>query len=527
MSDRSIAKAPFDDRSANIILRSCDDIEFYVYKDILVVASPFFRTTFSLPQPSPSPDTASDINADGLPIIRVPEDGETLDYILRVCYPLRPPARLTSMSLAEKVLEAALKYEIDKVIDQGKEEILSLGSEEPMRLYAFACRVSLEQEAKSAAEILRKSHPSQVHTPARSTGNVETWRGLGQVDQDFVRVATKIYSDGFRWIPASWLFRLLRFICFEEVQTFCHGSSAFNSMSSTLTEPHQADTILNHSPVTPFGPELKIEEQADIILQSSDNINIFAHKVILRTASAHAMVDRSKEDGSPTRDGIPMVSLPYSGKTLKRLVGMCYSPGKAVKNGDTAEDDLRVWHAAKENGMLGVAAAARESWTAHVEATPLSAYFVAATNGWEPEARAAARHLAVNCISVANNCVDEMEKYGTAKYYYDLLSFHDKLFQAEQKLLKSGQTPIPYSPTDDQWCDPWYGSTRSIAPAIALRAMRALFQTITGLESESSDIETQVARFHIAPAECIRHMVEESEVLQKKRDEAILTIKMG
>ena len=44
---RKIAESPFDDTEANFVIRTCDSIDFYVYKDILK-ASPRFSELCSL-----------------------------------------------------------------------------------------------------------------------------------------------------------------------------------------------------------------------------------------------------------------------------------------------------------------------------------------------------------------------------------------------------------------------------------------------------------------------------------------------
>src|SRR5882762_6419961 len=53
------AKPPFHDpTNADIILRSCDNHDFYVYKLILSLASPVFKVMFGLPQPTQSKEDA-------------------------------------------------------------------------------------------------------------------------------------------------------------------------------------------------------------------------------------------------------------------------------------------------------------------------------------------------------------------------------------------------------------------------------------------------------------------------------------
>lgn len=49
MADVQDAASPFDDRNADVIFRSSDDIDFHVHKSILSFASPFFHDLFTLP----------------------------------------------------------------------------------------------------------------------------------------------------------------------------------------------------------------------------------------------------------------------------------------------------------------------------------------------------------------------------------------------------------------------------------------------------------------------------------------------
>ena len=46
-----LAKAPFDDLQADLILQSSDKVHFRVFKPILSIASPIFKDMFSIPSP--------------------------------------------------------------------------------------------------------------------------------------------------------------------------------------------------------------------------------------------------------------------------------------------------------------------------------------------------------------------------------------------------------------------------------------------------------------------------------------------
>ena len=49
----STASYPFDKTNADIILRTSDLVDFHVFSQILIAASPFFEGMFDVPQPPP------------------------------------------------------------------------------------------------------------------------------------------------------------------------------------------------------------------------------------------------------------------------------------------------------------------------------------------------------------------------------------------------------------------------------------------------------------------------------------------
>jgi len=151
-----VAYAPFGDPTADVILRSVkSNVDFYVFKMFLSYASPFFKQMFTLPQ-----EGVDQATKDGLPIIPVNEDEQTLDLLLRCCYPRwhsqsEKKPDLESLIL---VLEASIKYEMEEVEKCIRTELVAARflTEQPMRVYAIALRHRLVPEAKLAArETLR------------------------------------------------------------------------------------------------------------------------------------------------------------------------------------------------------------------------------------------------------------------------------------------------------------------------------------------------------------------------------------
>ncbi|KIP07134.1 hypothetical protein PHLGIDRAFT_127839 [Phlebiopsis gigantea 11061_1 CR5-6] len=151
----------FNSPSADVILRSSDNVDFRAHKIILAEASSILEAIFSLPQPTSATSASvstpnSDANyliEEGLPIVPFPENSRTLNALLGILYPGKG-ARDMDISLAADVLVAADKYSFLGVVTQ-MEVILSqsrLIEENPMRLYALARRYDMPELAKKSAK---------------------------------------------------------------------------------------------------------------------------------------------------------------------------------------------------------------------------------------------------------------------------------------------------------------------------------------------------------------------------------------
>ncbi|KAH8110802.1 hypothetical protein DFH11DRAFT_741318 [Phellopilus nigrolimitatus] len=142
--------APFVAPNGDVTLRSSDQQDFQVVKAILTIASSFFKSMFSLPQPEGQGGCE-------LPVIPVTEDSTTLDTLLRLCYPVKKPI-VTDINLVEAVLGAALKYEMEIVVQEMCRALVSGGllESQPLRVYAIACRYELDEEMRLAAKATLK-----------------------------------------------------------------------------------------------------------------------------------------------------------------------------------------------------------------------------------------------------------------------------------------------------------------------------------------------------------------------------------
>lgn len=152
---------PLDDaHGTDVIIRSNDCTDFQVHKLVIGLASPIFKNMFGIPlPPSDSPSESPDTFHNGLPVVKVTEERDTLGYILSFCYfgLLRDGIKeWTEIEQAIPVLEAARKYEMDALIHYTTDKLLHIAEAIPelsLRVFAVACRFNLDEVAEQAAKL--------------------------------------------------------------------------------------------------------------------------------------------------------------------------------------------------------------------------------------------------------------------------------------------------------------------------------------------------------------------------------------
>ena len=145
---------PFDDEDADIIFRSSDDVDFRFYKVVLTKISPVFCTMLS---------TSIVPSGPGEPhVITLKENARTLEDLFRLCYPVEHP-NVTSVYEVKSILAAAQKYEIASAIANLRWVITRILPEDPLRFYAIAYTLKMEDVAKKAAQLLLDD--PQFHVP--------------------------------------------------------------------------------------------------------------------------------------------------------------------------------------------------------------------------------------------------------------------------------------------------------------------------------------------------------------------------
>ncbi|RPD58987.1 hypothetical protein L227DRAFT_467833, partial [Lentinus tigrinus ALCF2SS1-6] len=393
------AAAPFDRNDADFMLRSSDNVEFRVHRLILSMASFVFESMFSMPKPPTLPS-----DPPGIPEISIPEDSETLDLFLRICYPLIDP-EVQTLLLLRKVLTAGIKYDAPMVIHAMKRELRQprFMDTQPLRAFAIACLCDLEEEAKIAAEI--SVVEGVVISKASSSPEVDEI-SAGAYYRLLRLNRTRAVKASLKRPKKS---RSKEYcVNFTGILPLCRTSVC---KASTLT-PLPVVTPSLSSPFTSLN-----HDGADIVLHTKDSVDFFVHRVIVTFASPTFLSSLSKERTSEESENQrPVYLLAEDSHTTDILLRMCYP----VDHPDIPSSDhyLDVACAAHRYGFCKVEQTLLRSWSEHATNAPLRFYFAAVQCGWEAEARACARQL-VTTLSpkdLDDAYVPEMESVSSVPY---------------------------------------------------------------------------------------------------------------
>ncbi|KAF8635040.1 hypothetical protein AX15_000578 [Amanita polypyramis BW_CC] len=145
------AKEPFDSSAkADAILRSSDEVDFFVIKLLLSLTSPLFNDMFS------STHIITDETRNGLPIIRISEDSTTIHWVLLLVYPSyvlsdKPMLHIDNFCRVARVVQ---KYGMDHIENKLKKIATSpqFLSENAFRVYASAVYLGWTDIATIAAQ---------------------------------------------------------------------------------------------------------------------------------------------------------------------------------------------------------------------------------------------------------------------------------------------------------------------------------------------------------------------------------------
>ncbi|KAI0794421.1 hypothetical protein C8Q74DRAFT_1326886 [Fomes fomentarius] len=393
MATTKQAPSPFDQDSADVILRSSDGVHFRVHSVILAQASPFFRTMFTLPQPK---------GADGPPsVIDCAENSNVLTTLLTLCYPIVKP-RARPFTDIEPAARAAQKYEMDLPVEILKDELRSLAPSNMsgtsrISVWAIACRLRFEDVARTAAVYLDS------------------------------RIVDSAPPSALEGVSAADLFRLRK--CYHS--TGLHRG-LFNN--SHPYRPFQApsapnDSTLTFGQVPPYAYAPDNIPSPDVICRSLDGVDLPAHRAVLAMASTvlrKRLTPGNHENSQLTSQiisGTPVLQFDADEKLLKVILNVCFY--LEIQSIPTSTDSLATLiAAAKKYDIAHASDILRARWESAAQKMPLAAYLSSTTYGLSDHAPYAVPYVLHEPRTVFDSYLPVMETAPAAAYQRLLMYYN-------------------------------------------------------------------------------------------------------
>lgn len=454
----SDATPPFDKHNADIILRSSDLVDFRVYSQILIASSPFFEGLFQVPQP-PAEEQPRKY---GLPIVEVSEDSKTLDYLLRLCYPIKKPHMfgVGGLQVLESALRAAMKYEMELADTLLTTDLVNLAGSYPLEVWAIGCRLGLENMASRAGSGAYWRYRELKHRSAH----------LPDLDLP----SSVSILEG---VTAGQLFRLYRYIGTFHFADRTLANYQFISPSPTISDvaPSEKDSS-ESSNLLPAA--LTDMASADIVCRSSDGTTFHAHQAVLGAASAvlRAKIARVttdagdessqsdlRERSAPLGRSLPVLQFEETSTVLPHLLSCCY-PGLIPIHLANLSQLIAVIAATARHDIAVARPDLLDQWSRMASADPLRAYVLSTQVGDTACAKEAAKHVLNGPL--VGVYVHEMES-SPALAYQRLLSYYRSCKNRARRGL------VGVASTQPAAAPPQFTSGQEEEPVGATRSQRA------------------------------------------------------
>ncbi|KAH9857363.1 hypothetical protein C2E23DRAFT_881810 [Lenzites betulinus] len=417
------AAFPFDEPTGDVIIRSCDRVEFSIDWDVLSGVSPVLKSMFTSDVPPAKRQQK--------PVVDLAEDENTIETLLCICCPDmdNPSFDDLSASALESTLSAAMKYKMDDAIALLTSASVLDGSKcQPKEVWTIACRLRLEELAHYAA----KSWLAEVQDDGSSVfqGSDPAVRGMlrGINAGDYYRVLNYLGHEG----KVSKNYRFLR-------------ASAPSRAQDGAGDPSESAAAPSYIPDMPY---------ADLTCRSSDGVefrvqkNLFSrgpmrlHNLINASGRPHD-VPEGKGSMSSGNDDLAevgeVVQLDEKAVVLAKLVAF-YTIGA---DGDIPSHDAYaladVMAAAHKYRLKSLYDAARPSWTPLAKASPLRAFFAATRTSLRlPDcAQEAASFVIKEEFGLAYTYIPDLE-WTPAQAYHRLLRYVSACAAAVQTAFDPG-----------------------------------------------------------------------------------------
>lgn len=197
-----LASEPFIESYGDIILRSCDGVDFHVCKCFVLVVSPIFRDMFSLPH-SPAANRYEGMK----PVIDMQEDASLLDALLQFCYPVESP-KIIDKDDFKKVAAAAQNFEMESLYGRIVDSYISNNTVHPLEQYILAHRFKLRQlaidSAKKCLDYSLSDLVGQAQTPELAYLSASDYNRLLQYHREYCNACTRLVNgQDFSWCNAE------------------------------------------------------------------------------------------------------------------------------------------------------------------------------------------------------------------------------------------------------------------------------------------------------------------------------------
>ncbi|THH27554.1 hypothetical protein EUX98_g6634 [Antrodiella citrinella] len=401
MESYTQAQSPFDRADGDVVLLSSDQVKFSCHKITLSIASPFFSDMFSLKQRDDQKDDV--ITGDGTPVVPVTEDSTVLYNLLLLLYPLPQPKTLLSLNMAASLLEAGRKYDIAVVKERAKTNLMSNIQERPLKVFAIACGLDMDEEARAAAHHLLTMTIESRHQELRHVSVLENVSAGA-----YCRLLQYLRAEGK--VPPDF--------CFTHHNVPATAKTAASTQVETLLVEYPSHKLSLWSNTDFFH-----RNPQDVLVRSEDSYMFPAHCLVLSLASTH-FAEILESRTIPSQDGSPsIIDLPEKAVVVYDILRCCY--GLPPSDDDDADDLFSLIRVAATYRMAHALELLRNLMRPLISSTPLRTYFVSAALGWDDEAQRAAL-----CAAKSGSVyvyVPEME-IALTPVYYRLVQFRRKIF---------------------------------------------------------------------------------------------------
>lgn len=419
------ASHPFNRASADVILRSCDLVDFRIHRGILTESSPFFSDMFELPQPVQAEPTGATETARAPPVVDMTEDAETLDAFLRLLYPIvKPP--LEDPKLLALVLKAAHKYDMAWPATVLSERLLALTPQKVLQVWAATCRVRtcLEDVARQAAAVLRTSWTRTESEALSLMDDLEDMTGVSAGDylrlKQFLHAAQADADSGHLTLLSPTP---------ELALASSQPAISIAPFSTTLPSPN-----VECQPCSERDPNMEWSFNAHSAILSLHSPVLRECLVLEQAALRSSVAGRKKLKGKKGSVIVLTVTVPLVFDEDFNIVSLLLKACYGGEDGLPADLELptiaELFRASRKYEMTRVARWVRAAWDRAAVRRPLETYFVAINYGLNECARAAAKNVLMEPVADAYTTVMED---APALAYHRLLVYYDACYKVRKE----------------------------------------------------------------------------------------------